>query len=177
MNFLKAIIAIVAIGAAGYFVYHVYQVRQTADLNNRASSLLEQGKFAQARDLLERASKKDPGNPVLWKNLGAAYEGLKDVVKAIEAYERSLALNPAQTDVSDNLAILKKAIEVNNQRITELQAKLKDKPEDAQLLARIGSAYENLGEFARAIEMYERSLKADPNQLEIRQRLDGLRKK
>jgi len=53
MKVLKAIIAIAAIAAAGWLVYRTYQARLTAGLNNHALALIEQSKFAEARDLLE----------------------------------------------------------------------------------------------------------------------------
>jgi len=177
MKIVKAIIAIAVVGVAAYFVSHLLQVRQTADLNNRAMKLLGENKFAEARDLLEQARRRDSNNPVIWKNLGVAYEGLKDVPKAIEAYQRSLTLHSAQPEVRDNLAILKKAVEIEKQSAAKLEAELTNKPNDAQVLARVGMAYENLGDNARAIEMYERSLKADPNQPDVRQRLEALKKK
>lgn len=77
----------------------------------------------------------------------------------------------------ENVEVLKKAIGVENQRVAKLQAELVEKPNDAQLLARIGATYENLDDFARAIEMYERSLKIDPSQPDVQQRLDALKKK
>jgi len=79
--------------------------------------------------------------------------------------------------VRENVEVLKKAIGVENQRVAKLQAELVEKPNDAQLLARIGATYENLDDFARAIEMYERSLKIDPSQPDVQQRLDALKKK
>ena len=177
MNAVKTFIAIAAIGVAGWLVYDVWQQRQTAGLNNRAMDLIGQSKFAEARDLLEQARRRSPGNAVIWKNLGAAYEGLKEIPKAIEAYEQSLAINSAQTDLRDNVAILKGAVENEKKKAAKLQAELTDKPNDAQLLARIGATYENLDEFSRAIEMYEKSLKLDPNQADVRARLDALKKK
>lgn len=108
MKAVKAMVAILAIGAAAWFVYHTMMARGTAGLNNQASALLDQNKFAEARDLLEQARLRDPGNPIIWKNLAIAYEGLKNSAKAIEAYERSIALNASQTDLRDHVAILKK---------------------------------------------------------------------
>jgi len=111
MKVAKVVIAIVAIGIALWIVFNRFQTRLTASLNNDAFALLGQEKFAEARDLLEQARTRDPNNPAIWKNLGAAYQGLKNLPKAIEAYERSLALNSNQLELRDAVAALKKEVE------------------------------------------------------------------
>jgi len=109
---VKTIVGVVAIVAAAALVYFVVGAHRTADLNNRAMGLIEQSRFAEARDLLEQASRRNPNNPVIWRNLGTAYEGLREPAKAVQAYERSLALRPDQTELRAELAALKKLLEL-----------------------------------------------------------------
>jgi len=111
----RIIVAIAAICVAGYFVLSNLQARRIAPLNNEAMALLEQKKFAEARDLLERARRIAPNNPIINKNLGAAYEGLDDTTKAIEAYERSLSANPNQPDLREAVAELKAILQGKSQ--------------------------------------------------------------
>ncbi len=110
MKAVRVIIGIVAVGVAGWFLLQNLRMRETAGMNNRALALIEQKNFAEARDLLEQARRRDAANPSIYKNLGVAYEGLKDVPKAIEAFERSLALKPDQPDVREHVDLLKKGV-------------------------------------------------------------------
>jgi len=107
-NALKAVIAVVAIAVAGYFLYSNLQTRKAADWNNEATRLLDQNKFAEARDLLEQVKVREPDNASVWRNLGVAHEGLKDIPKAIEAFEKSLSLNTNQPDIRANVDALKR---------------------------------------------------------------------
>ncbi len=110
MKAVRIIIGIAAVGVAGYLWFQNFRVREIASLNNRALALIEEKKFAEARDLLEQARQRDPANPSVFKNLGVAYEGLKDIPKSIEAFERSLALKPDQPDIREHVDLLKKGV-------------------------------------------------------------------
>ena len=107
MKAARIIVVVVAICVAGYFVFSNIQARRVAPLNNQAMELLDQKKYAEARDLLERARRIAPNNPIINKNLGFAYEGLDDTARAVEAYERSLSANPNQPDLRVTVAELK----------------------------------------------------------------------
>jgi Flp pilus assembly protein TadD len=100
MKAIRILAVIVAVGLAAYFIYRFGQIRKVERLNNQAAVHINNNEFAQARPLLEQASRLDAKNPVIWKNLGVAYDGLDEDTKALEAFERSLALKPDQPDVS-----------------------------------------------------------------------------
>jgi len=108
MNLLKLVVTCVAIAIAAFVVYRLYEQRETARLNNEAATLVGQGQYAQAVERLQAAQRNDPDNPTIWKNLGTAYEELDDPRRAIEAYERSLALWADQPALRTRLEALKK---------------------------------------------------------------------
>jgi Flp pilus assembly protein TadD len=54
---------------------------------------------ARAREFLERATTLRPPDSTLWNALGDSYRELGDRERAIEAYRRSLELDPAQEEV------------------------------------------------------------------------------
>lgn len=175
MKIVKALVAIIAVGVAAYVVIHFQQRRQLADLNNRAMGHMDRQEYAQARDLLEQARRRDPSNYVIWKNLGISYDELKNVPKAIEAYERSLALNPNQPDVRNAVAILKRPRKGPDKKLPDL--KLDGDLTEAQKMAKVGLTRERLSDETGAIDAYKRSLAMDPNQPEVRARLEALQRK
>lgn len=50
----------------------------------------------------------------------------------------------------------------NNTRLTQLFDLLKEQPEDGFLLFAVAKEYENIGDFPKAIEYYEKLRKSDP---------------
>jgi len=64
-------------------------------LNERALRLFETGDFAGARALLEAAVEAEPSNPEIWFNLADALRKLDCVDQALEALDRSLAVDPS----------------------------------------------------------------------------------
>lgn len=107
MKAIRVVAALVAIVLAAAVVYHFHMRRQAARLNNEAKVLLDQGRYADALVRLERVRRIEPDNHVVWRNLGVAYEGLNQNAKALEAFERSLRLNPAQPDVKEKVGSLR----------------------------------------------------------------------
>lgn len=68
--------------------------------------------FAKAIPILEKALEQEPENEMIWINLGAAYLGNpvlardEEQLKAIEAFERAIAINPIAPSVHYNLALI-----------------------------------------------------------------------
>lgn len=177
MKAIKIIIGTIAVIVVGYLVFQAYQNVRAAGFNNKAQVLLDENKFAEALPFLQQAVAIAPGNASIHRNFGVAYDELKQTGKAIASYERSLALKPNQPDVREKLDLLKGERETERQRLGKMEKDMEGTPGDAALTAQIGTTYENLGDVARAIEMYERSLNINANQPEIRQKLDALKKK
>lgn len=84
-----------------------------ASLNLGAAYILEK-RFSDAAAVLESLVDLEPDNPMVWTNLGAAYLGNpilardEDQRRAIDAFERAVALDPAVPNVAYNLGLVHK---------------------------------------------------------------------
>jgi protein O-GlcNAc transferase len=82
-----------------------------ASLNLGAAYILEK-RFVDAAAILESLVDLQPDNPMIWTNLGAAYLGNpilardEDQRRAIGAFERAIALDPAAPNVAYNLGLV-----------------------------------------------------------------------
>ena len=91
--------------------HHLHRENADAALNLGGAYILSK-KFSKAVAILEPLSERDPHNPMVWTNLGAAYLGNPVLAKdeeqqrAIAAFERALELNPATPNVAYNLGLI-----------------------------------------------------------------------
>lgn len=75
---------------------------------NEAVAAIEQKDWTQAERLLLRLTREQPKLSGAHLNLGLVYRGLKDDVKAQEAFARAIASNSNNLDAYNQLAILKR---------------------------------------------------------------------
>ena len=61
----------------------------------------KKGQFRDALDILLKAVGRVPDDAVIWDHLGDTYVKLNEPVKALEAYEKSLAIDPAGAEVGE----------------------------------------------------------------------------
>ncbi|MCA9973400.1 MAG: tetratricopeptide repeat protein [Anaerolineales bacterium] len=79
---------------------------------NLAGAYILSSQFKQAVAVLEPLAETAPDNAMLWTNLGAAYLGNPVLARdaeqrrAIAAFERALALNPAAPSVAYNIGLI-----------------------------------------------------------------------
>jgi len=70
------------------------------------------GRHRKAIPILEAARDAEPGNAMIWINLGAAYLGnpilatAEQQLRAIDAFEKALQINPAAPNVHYNLGLI-----------------------------------------------------------------------
>jgi tetratricopeptide (TPR) repeat protein len=77
------------------------------ELNQQAASLLEAKKnLSLARDLLLKATAKDPHHKLAWNNLGRAYAALGSTAEAEKAYKKQIEINPNDEYAYKNLGWL-----------------------------------------------------------------------
>ncbi len=70
---LPRVIMVIAILLAGFLIY---RHRETARLNNLAVSLINQERYVEALEKLERASERDPDNAAVQRNIEIARQAL-----------------------------------------------------------------------------------------------------
>jgi len=103
--------------------------------------------FTRAVSILEPLSEREPHNPMVWTNLGAAYLGNpvlardRDQKQAIAAFERAIELNPATPNVAYNLGLI----------------------------------YRDRAEVDRALYWFQRALQTNPNDRDAHSHMEKLR--
>ena len=79
---------------------------------NLGGAYILQKQFSKAIPILEKALEQEPENEMIWINLGAAYLGNpvlardEEQLKAIDAFEHAIAINPIAPSVHYNLALI-----------------------------------------------------------------------
>ena len=137
-----------------------------------------QGEYKQAADLLRESVAKNPDNPEIQFHLGMAeyMMGRTDVARG--AFEKAVGSGTdfdGKDEAQRRLASLgKEGGARQNLSAVELEASLKQQPNDPVGLARLGEAYEKQGAVAKAADAYERALKANPNMLTATMKLAQL---
>jgi len=126
---------------------------------------IQQQKYAEAADAVEKALQLNDKDYMVWGNLMIAYEWLKDEDKAARAREREIALleqaardTPRDAMVQANLGLLYAKKKVREKVIPRIQSALVLSPDDPNVLEAVGEAYEDLGDRAQALQYIEKSL-------------------
>ena len=134
-----------------------------AEPHVEAIGLLQTGRFREAAGLLETTCERDPDDARAWFLLGACRHALPDLERALAAFDRAVELDPS------NLEAAQAAIAVlcDARRPAEALARCEDllsrHPDQAQLQFSTGVVCEALGDFAGALDRYDRALAIDPS--------------
>lgn len=110
-------------------------------------------------------------------NLGVLTSLRGDYVQSEIAYRLVLEILPDYNLARDNLACLLSKTNRPNEAINELQAILKDDPNDLKAYYNLGAIYSNNGRKGKARQVWKQALKIDPNNEQIKAALAELLKK
>ena len=131
--------------------------------------LYKRGDYQQALTLIQESAGKSPGNAEIQYHLGmasymmgqteAAQKALSEAVKATEDF-------PGKSEIQSRLALLGAASGNPPELSTgELEALLKQQPNDLIARTRLAEAYEKQGAYNKASAAYEEVLKTNPTLL------------
>src|SRR5947208_139020 len=122
-------------------------------------------RYAESASMTEKALQLNDNNYLVWNNLVAAYEWLKENDKAatarartIELAEKSAKLNPQDALAQAKLASLYARQNVREKAMARIQTALALSPDDPGILGDIATAFEYLGDRRQAIQYAQRAI-------------------
>ena len=107
--------------------------------------------------ILESKLVGDPDNDEIIGRLGDAYAFMGDRNRAMEAYTRALAVDPADSEWRNSLLAM-----AGSDAVLETLMPLLDSIEDDEALGDIADMLATAGEVERALEIYRKALALDP---------------
>jgi len=132
---------------------------------NLGDLYLLQNRFAEAASATEKALQLNDKDFIVWANLVAAYDGLKDDAKASTVLDREQALleqaaksSPRDAAVQYRLGIVYARKKQSEKALACAQTALALSPDDPYTLGSVGEIYERLGDRPRALQYIEKSL-------------------
>jgi tetratricopeptide (TPR) repeat protein len=113
--------------------------------------------------LLEGMIAADPNNRNAWVQLGHNYFDSQQPIKAIEAYDKALALDPLDPDVITNQGVMFRSLGWYDRAIENFTRANEINPRHPQSLYNLGIVYRyDLNDFAKAREAWTRYLDQHP---------------
>jgi tetratricopeptide (TPR) repeat protein len=135
--------------------------------NDWGVSLFKVGRAEEAADKLMEASDMDSTCLEPAMNLGLVCIFLTEYERAVEAFERALAINPGSTEVRVYLAVTLLLVNQCKQAIARLQ----EKEQDGRFDFWLGHGYLGVGNYEKASFYFDRVLRESPTNY---QAIDGL---
>jgi serine/threonine protein kinase/tetratricopeptide (TPR) repeat protein len=118
-----------------------------------------QRRYAEGAAAIEKALQLNDKDFIVWADLAAAYEGLKNESRLAAAQDRELPLleaaarsNPRDASMQCRLALLYAWKKQREKALSRAQSALALSPDDPDVLETVGETYEKLGDRAHAIQ-------------------------
>jgi tetratricopeptide (TPR) repeat protein len=138
-----------------------------------ASILLQ--KYERAQDVIKELRTADPNNPGITKLQAKIHDGVAqrffqqgDYNKALEEFLKAEALAPELPGLSENIGWTYRHLGQIDEAIRVWEQLLESQSENVHMLNLLAGAYADKEMYDKALLMYERSLKTNPAQKEIR---------
>lgn len=137
------------------------QNRKKSAVNNQAVVLINNGQYAEAAEVLEKALAADPTNETIKRNLAKAREGLA------EDATDGASMAPSNDDEQLRARVL--------ERIERMKAEgwVDDSASKEETL-KVAKAMSDMGNIEQAVIILERALFKTPDDLELERRIESL---
>jgi len=132
-------------------------------LNNLGSVLARLGQWDEARQILERAHRREPGDPNVQSNLGWVYANLGRLGEADALLESAILQQPQEASAHGNLGWVRLRAGDPAGALQALSMAQRLQPDNAWVANMIGVAYAELGEWDSAIRAFERAASLAPD--------------
>lgn len=130
-------------------------------------SLYEQGRLAEVLDHVRLLIDLYPSQPDLHNIAGAAAAGLGQHERAVEAYDRALAVKPDYAEVHSNRATALIGLKRYEEALASCDKAIRLLPDNAQAHSNRGIALKHLGRIKEALASYDKAARLMPNSAEI----------
>lgn len=131
-------------------------------LNNLATVMHQQGKYAESAPLCERLTATHPEDAGAWVTLGNAQSGLGQTEQALISYNRALALSPGHLQALTNRARVLGDQGRTQEAIADYRLALTSAPGDPVLLASLSGELLIAGELESALETARQATVGNP---------------
>lgn len=140
-------------------------------MNNLGSVLGRVGEWEEARDVLERARRRDPDDPNVQSNLGWVYANMGRLDEAAALLERAILEQPSEPSAHGNLGWvrLRAGNPAGAQHALEMALALQ--PDNPWVVNMMGVAYARLGDWTQAVGYFERATVLVPDSQLARENL------
>jgi tetratricopeptide (TPR) repeat protein/TolB-like protein len=136
-----------------------------ASYTNLGALYIRQGRWAESAAVTEKALQLNDKDFRAWANLALAYRWMKQDDKALAAREKEgerlealVKVQPTDATLQSALGIVYAERKMKDKALTRIQASLQLLPDDGNILANAGEAYEDLGDRAAALKYVERAI-------------------
>ncbi len=124
-----------------------------------------EGSSAEALVFLQRSRDLEPGNTLVWYNLGWVQERRQEWGEALEAYRRAAVLGPGDAAPPTALGVLLSALGRHSEAIPWLETAVRLAPESARAHGALGGALMRSGERRRAEAHLVEAVRLNPGNI------------
>lgn len=131
-------------------------------LNELADGYLAEAEVERARETLEEALQITDDDPITWYHIGLCRHRLGDPLRAIDAFEFALFLDPSFAQAWNNLSLTYAEVKQYREALRILAQAMEILPASAKLTYNTGAVHLSMGLTARAAEYFRKALALDP---------------
>ena len=129
-----------------------------ANLNDSGIALTEANRPYEAIPLFRRALRLEPGNPLLWLNLGIAQQKTGEYEEAIESYTQAALIDDLLADAWGSMGLIYYELEQLDLAETYYHNALERDPNSPKIWNNLGVLYFSEGSFEEARHCFEEAL-------------------